>query len=795
MNRTPYYNRLLTTVSCYLLVVSLLLTSCISTKNLPEGEILYTGQKSMVVKNKYPHTLGRLALEEVEAAVATAPNNAFLGSSTVTMPFSMGLWAYNKYVNSDNTFGKWMYKHFASDPVLLSGVNPDIRIKAARNVLRDYGFFDGQVSYETFIDKDDSLKAKLQYTVDMGSPSFIDTVEYRGFNSTTLRILERGRRNTLLRPGTQFNVTDLDAERTRISTLMRNAGRYYFRPDYMIYQADTAILGNKRVSMRLIPVAGIPEAAERVFYVGNKSVNIMGQKGEQPNDTVNFEGLQISYYDKLPIRPKILKRWLNYQDYRMKRRLEEMVDTDRVRYSEDRYSLLRQERIQERLANTGIFRYIDMQYTPRDSAMVSDTLDASVNLMLDKRYMFEADLNAKIKSNDQMGPGASLTLSRNNVFGGGETWNVKLDGYYEWQTGKRRSSAMNSYQLGLSTSLIFPRILFPRLGKNEYDFPATTTFQLYVNELNRPKYYHLLAFGGNMTYDFEPNRQYKHSITPFKLTFNMLGRETPEFIELQEANPALYISLRDQFIPSLEYTITYDNSKRRSVHNPIWWQTTFKSAGNITSLIYKAAGRDLDEKDKKLLGVPFAQFLKAVTELRYHYIIDKNQMIAARALAGVIWSYGNSSYAPYVEQFYIGGANSVRSYTTRSVGPGGYPPDEENKYSFINHVGDIRLEANVEYRFRLVGDLDGAVFLDAGNVWLMRDDESRPDGKFRLKDFPKQTALGTGLGLRYDLDYLVLRFDMGVGLHDPYDTGKKGYYNIPKFGDGLAFHFAIGYPF
>ncbi|MBR3014713.1 MAG: BamA/TamA family outer membrane protein [Bacteroidaceae bacterium] len=787
----------ISSVKCIMLCLCIVfaMSSCVSTKNLPEGELLYTGQKSMVVKNFYPHTLGRTALEEVEAAVATAPNNAFMGSSTITLPFSFHLWAYNRYLKSESGVGKWMFDHFAKEPVLLSSVNPDIRIRAAKNVLRDYGFFNGNVSYETFIDKDDSLKAKLQYTLDMGNPSFIDTVEYRGFSTPSLRIIERGRQNTLLPSGTQFNVTALNDERTRISNILRDAGRYYFRPDYMIYQADTTLVPG-RVSMRLVPIEGIPEAADRPFYVGEKTINVMGKYGEAPNDSIIYEDLRINFHNKLPIREKVLKRWVTYSDYRMKRRLQDSASIiGRLFRSENLYSLHRQNRIQERLTNTGIFRYIDMQYTPRDSALVSDTLDASINLMLDKPYMLEADFNAKFKSNNQMGPGASVTLSKNNIFGGAETWNVTLDGYYEWQTGKYRSSDMNSYQIGLSSSLVFPRILFFRLGKREYDFPATTTFRVYANVLNRPKYYNMRSFGGNVTYDFQPTSRYKHSFTPFKLAFNTLSRMTPEFEQLIIENPALYISLQDQFIPSMSYTMTYDNSGRSGVKHPLWWQNSLSSAGNVTSLVYKIGGKDFTERGKKMLGVPFAQFLKLTTELRYHYILDKNQMIAARVLGGFIWSYGNATTAPYMEQFYIGGANSVRSYTTRSVGPGGYPPDENNKYSFISHVGDMRLEANVEYRFRLVGDLDGAVFLDAGNVWLLRKDENRPDARFSLKKFPKQIALGTGLGLRYDMDYLVFRLDLGVGLHHPYDTGKKGYFNIPKLKDGMALHFAIGYPF
>ncbi|MDR1004533.1 MAG: BamA/TamA family outer membrane protein, partial [Prevotellaceae bacterium] len=451
-------------------------------------------------------------------------------------------------------------------------------------------------------------------------------------------------------------------------------------------------------------------------------------------------------------------------------------------------------RVQERLASIGIFNYTAMDYVPRDTTFANDTLDIRITAMLDKKYDAELDFNMKVKSNNQMGPGASFTVTRNNVFGGGETWNVKLYGSYEWQTGKNSSSAMNSYEVGASSSLVFPRVLFPRMGSREYDFPATTTFRLYIDQMNRAKYYKLLAFGGNVTYDFQPVTTKKHSLTPFRLTFNVLRDPTAAFEEIQEQNPALYISLRNQFIPAMEYTYTYDNSSVRSVEHPTWWQTTVASAGNVTSLIYRAFGKPFNEQEKKLWGVPFAQYLKLNSEYRFLYKMDRNNRIAARVAAGVVWSYGNSTAAPYTEMFYVGGANSVRAFTSRSIGPGGTVP-QDTKYAFIDQVGDLRFEANIEYRFRLLGDFHGALFLDAGNVWMLRKDKNRPLAHFQWKHFARQLALGTGVGLRYDMDILVFRLDCGVALHAPYDTGKRGYYNIPRFKDGLALHFAIGYPF
>lgn len=760
------------------------LSSCSVTKNLPEGEVLYTGAKTKYVSTSET-PIGQTTMTEVNAALAKSPSTKLFG----LVPFPFGMWVYNDFVKYEKGFGKWIFNKFAAKPVFISTVNPDVRVKVGTNILRDYGYFNGDVKSKTIVNPKDSLKARIEYTVDMKNPYFIDTVFYQRFTPQTLKIMERGRRASLLTLGEQFNVTDLDGERNRISTLLRNRGYFYFRPDYMTYQADTMLVPGGHVSLKLIPVAGLPAAAQRPYYVASTTnVSLLGKGGELPNDSLRYQNLMIRYYNKLQVRPKMLYRWLNYQAY---------VKNDSLRNSQRSrlYSQYRQQRIQEKLSQTGIFRYLDIQYVPQDTTATCDSLDVRIQATFDKPLDAELDFNITTKSNDQMGPGASFSVNRNNVFGGGETWNVKLTGSYEWQTGGNSSSLMNSWELGASSSLIFPRVVFPTFGGREYDFPATTTFRLYVDQLNRAKYYKLLSFGGNATYDFQPTRTSRHSLTPFRLSFNVLQYQSKAFLEIADKNPALYISLQDQFIPAMEYTYTYDNATVRGVKNPRWWQTTVTSAGNVTSLIYRAFGRPFDEREKKLMGAPFAQFLKLNSEYRYLWNINKNQAIAARVAGGILWSYGNRETAPYSEQFYVGGANSIRAFTVRSIGPGGYKPENAD-YSFINQNGDIRMEFNIEYRFRIYQNLHGAVFLDAGNVWLMRSDSARAEGQLRMKTFAKQIALGTGAGLRYDLDFLVLRLDCGVPLHAPYNTGRKKYYNITgNFWKQLGVHFAIGYPF
>jgi hemolysin activation/secretion protein len=355
---------------------------------------------------------------------------------------------------------------------------------------------------------------------------------------------------------------------------------------------------------------------------------------------------------------------------------------------------------------------------------------------------------------------------------------------------------MNSYELGASIALEVPQLLLPGEQKRDdrRNYNSSTTLKLYADQLNRARFFSMLSFGGQLTYDYRFSKLWKHSFTPFRLTFNTLQSTTAQFDSITAVNRSLALSLGNQFIPAMSYTLTYNNLNF-TPHTQVWWENTLTEAGNVTSLIYAAAGQKLSEPDKKLLNSPFAQFLKLTSEVRTLTQVGAKSAIAARLMGGIIYSYGNQTVAPYSEQFYIGGANSIRAFTVRSLGPGSFHPASDNSYGYIDQTGDIKLEANVEYRFPLLGDLYGATFLDAGNIWLLRKDEQRPGGQLTLKDFGKTIALGTGVGIRYDLTFLVVRLDLGIALHAPYDTGKSGYYNIPKFRDGLGLHFAIGYPF
>ena len=758
-----------------------LITACSTTKNLPEGEILYTGIDKLEVLNEDETPAGVTALTEVEAALAYAPNNAIFGSSTMRWPFPVGLWVYNDFVKYQDKkgIGRWIFDHLGTQPVLMSSVNGETRAKVATNLLRDYGYFNGSVSYQEVPQKEPKT-AKVSYIIDMAKPYYFDSIAYLRYPYVADSLIHATRQESVLKSGENFSVIKLEEERQRLSTLFRNHGYYYYRPEFTTYRADT-LQKSGYVSLQVVPRTGIPSEAKKQYYIGNTSVYLTGYNDEPPTDTLKLRTMTLYYNGKRPgIRPSALMRNFFF-------RKGELFSQDRQTFT------------QEAIARMGIFRYSEFRYALQDTTAACDTLNVNMYATFDKPYNAELELNVTNKSTDQMGPGAIFKITRNNFKRMGADLSFELRGSYEWQTGKTvegNSSKLNSYELGTSLSLDFPRLILPwksnDLRRSRY--PQKTSFKIYGDWLNRARFFKMLSFGGNVTYEFRKSRLWKHTVTPFQLTFNTLMSTTERFDSITATNPSLALSLGDQFIPSMNYTFTYDNARLKP-RNQLWWETSITSAGNVTSLLYAAMGKSFNEKNKKMLGTPFAQFLKLTSEVRMLFKVGEKQHIATRLMGGVLWSYGNQTIAPYSEQFYIGGANSLRAFTVRSIGPGTYNPAGNNKYGYLDQTGDIKLEANVEYRFPIFGDLYGATFLDAGNVWLMRKDENRPGGEFSLKNLAKSIAVNTGVGIRYDLTFLVIRLDLGIALHVPYETGKSGYYNIPKFKDGLGFHFAIGYPF
>ncbi len=751
---------------------------CSTTSNLPEGEVLYTGLKKINYLDRDSSDYSVQVEEEVEAALTCAPNGALLGSSYYRTPFQLKLWIYNRYANSTSKFGKWMLKTFGHEPVLVSYVSPKMRALVAKNLLRSNGYFNADVGYE-IIPQKNPKKAKISYTVKNNQLYTIDTIKYLRYPAEMDSLIHTTMDNSRLRTGEAFAVSSLDAERNRLNSLFRDNGFYFYRSAYSVFLADS-VSNPGRVELHMQPVAGMPAEARRKWYLGRMRVELRRSAMEQLTDSIIHRNLSVYYSGKKPpIRLRTLLR-----DIKLRRK---------QLYSQTNY-----QESAGVINSLGLFSMSDFKFTPRDTTAACDTLDMTLNCVFDKPYDGSIEANYMIKSNDRTGPGLVLNVTKRNAFRGGEKLNFSLKGSYEWQTGRRvsggSSSAINSYEYGADISVEYPRIEAPfgLYSRHRFYKPPSTLLSLSGNVLNRANYFKMLTVTAGLTYKFQTSPNSRHEFSPLLLDYNFLRNTTATFDSIMTANPAIYVSMRNQFVPKIKYTYTY-TSPTGSL-NPILWETTVTEGGNLLSLFYVAAGKDFSKKGKGLFGNPFAQFVKLNTSLRKTWQTGQKSQLVGRVAAGILWAYGNSDRAPYNEQFYVGGANSIRAFTVRSIGPGKYVAPNTN-YAYLDQTGAIKLELNLEYRFNLFGNLYGATFLDAGNIWLLKKDPNRPDSEFKPSTFFRQLATGTGVGLRYDMDFIVLRLDLGVAIHVPYDTGKSGYYNIPKFWDGVGLHFAIGYPF
>lgn len=811
-------------------------TSCSTTKNLPEGETLYAGIKDITfgkqdqnhVDEKTKGVITALAdayetvdslltgskeiqkkeiskvmeqqltqkqldsldqerklieaaydraRTEAEAALAYAPNNSLMGSSKWRHPFALRLWIYNAFVGARTKLGHWIFNQFAATPVLISTVNPEVRTKVAQNVLRNNGFFNARVGYE-LVPLKKKRQAKINYAIDPGRIYRLDSIAYIGFDEGLDTLIRRSAKSSLLKKGDQFSAANLDGERQRLSTLFRNSGRYYYKPEYITFRADTFAYPY-RVQLRVEPVYGLPETVDNRYAIGTTTINIHGLDGRPLTDSIVRRNLTMRFAPekgKSPVKLAAIRSNLYY-------------------FRGDIYSEDRQNFVQEQLGSMGIFSQASIRYIPRDTTALCDTLDVVIEATMDKPYDAEFEAKVTSKSNDQVGPGLSFGMTKRNAFRGAEKLKFEIHGSYEWQTNSSSRSnnhLLNSYEYGTELSLDYPRLIFPGGRKLGRMARTSTAFTLDATWMNRAGYFGMVSMGARAAYTYQGKLRIRHEFIPFRLDYNELLHTTATFDSIMDANQALYISMRNQFVPSMRYIFTYSASPK--ARHPRSFTLDVKESGNLLSCFYAAAGRPFTELDKKLFNVPFAQYIRLSAEFKETFRLTRRSQLATRITAGAIFSYGNALNAPYNDLFNIGGANSIRAFNVRGVGPGNTIP-RNAQYAYVDQMGDIKFEANVEYRFPIVGNLFGATFLETGNVWLMRPDENRPGGTLDWKRLPNDLALGTGAGLRYDLDFIVLRFDVGMSLHLPYDTGRRGYFNIPGFKQSLAYHLAVGYPF
>lgn len=766
----PLYRTLL------ILIFGFGMWSCSVKRFIPEEEVLYTGAE---LKLNLPDSIGNISEveRELQEVLGPTPNSKFLGMRP-------GLFYYYKSQKDSAGFiYRWLNKNFGEEPVYLSEVNPQRKEELILNRLDNNGFFNSEISSE--IDSTAHLAA-VEYTADLGRPY---TLKNYRVETDTLPIYGQISQiigETPLDNGSRFDLELLKFERQRIDNRLKEKGYYNFNPQFLIFEADTNQYKNRKFDLFLRLKKEVPKKSMVPYTIDSIAVypNYSVEEEQKKLDTISVNGithLQSEEFFKL-----------------------ERLDPYILLKEGQKYNPNFAKRTSDRLSDLGSYKYVNIRFQEIDSVTDADgkgSLAANIYLSPLTRRALRAELRAVTKSNGFTGPGIAVTYSNRNLFGGGETLNIIGDFSYEAQLSGGNNRGLGSLAGGLETELIIPRLVPISPSKFDYSVPKTR-ISLGFDFLNRSKLYSLNSFNTSFGYTWNENRYVTHQLDLIHISYANLSNTTPEFEQLLDENPFLSRSFEQQFIAGLNYAFTYSELMEVQKTHSIFFNANLDVAGNILNLF--------SGNKKTIFGTEYAQYAKADVDFRYYLRWGKEQVLASRIFAGLGIPYGNSSTLPFVKQYFSGGPYSVRAFEIRSLGPGSFSTDDEG-ITFFDQSGNLRLEGNLEYRFPLFSYLKGALFVDAGNVWLTKAMEIPDDseiantplgeelfdkGQFG-SDWASQLGVGAGFGLRVDIQNFVIRLDLASPVRVP-SLPKGEQSRIPFFDEGsnnLVFNFAIGYPF
>ena len=758
--------------------VVLLLASCSATKYVPEGSYLLD-EVRIQTDNK------EIKPSSLSMYVRQNPNSKWFSLMKTQ------LYVYN-WSGSDST--RWInrtLRKLGDAPVIYNEEETNRSGEEMRKAVQNMGYMGATVEPVRHIKK---KKLKLIYRVTSGKPYKIRSIRYDIQDDKIKEYMCHDSAATYLSEGMFFDVNLLDGERQRITDNLLRNGYYKFNKEYISYTADT-VKNTYLVdlTMHLLPYKqrndDVPQN-HRQYYIDKVNFitdyNVLeasALSSIEVNDSVHYKGFPIYYKDKLYLRPKVL--------------------TNNLRIVPG--SLYNEQDVQRTYSNFGRLQALKYTNIRFSETQIGDTSKLNVYVMLTKSKHKSVSFELEgTNSAGDLGAAASVSFQNRNMFKSSETFMVKLRGAYEAVSGIQGGYNHEDYtELGAEATINFPRFLFPFLSNDfRRKIRATTEFGVQYNYQIRPEFSRIVA-SANWSYKWGLQRQRaQHRIDILDINYLYMPSISNEFREKYLENEQNYIlkyNYDDRLIVRTGYGFTYNSAGQALMNNTVIGNSysirfNFESAGNLLYVFAKMANMKKNgEGEYSLLSIPFAQYLRGDFDFAKNVVIDNRNSIAFHVGAGIAIPYGNATIVPFEKRYFSGGANSVRGWSVRDLGPGAFPGDR----NFMNQSGDIKLDVNVEYRTRLFWKFRGAVFVDAGNIWTLRDYKDQPGGKFKFNKFYKQIAVAYGLGLRLDLDFFVLRFDGGMKAINPvYETGKDRYPIIhPKFSRDFAFHFAVGYPF
>ena len=761
-------------VFLFLMLICMLLgQGCSNTKYLPAGEDLYVGSKIKIQEKEPVKDKGTLK-SELSKLARPKPNERILW-------IRAKLWFYNSAGPNPKGLKKWLKKKWGEAPVLLSDEHPGENAQFMVNRLNSLGYFDATVKYKIITKK---RKAVIEYTATVSKPYTLSDIVFPDMDDELSIRIKTTEEKSLLKAGEPYNLDKIKKERARIDYELKNSGYYFFTPDYLLFKADSNTT-SKTIQLQLTVKPDAPEKARTSYVLDDIYIlpaysldrdTIVGK-----TDTILINGYHYinkdsAFHPSAVLRSVFLKKG-------------------------NAYSRKDHNLTISRLMGMGVFKFASIKFV--DTIIDGQGfLDTWINLTPLQKKSLQVQMQTVTKSNNYTGPALTLSYKNRNLCKGAELFIFNIDGSFETQlTGAKKG--LNSFEVGANTSLFVPKFLTPfRIRHESSQFVPKTKFDIGFRILHRVEYFNMNSLNFSYGYTWKETAQKEWQFDPVSVNFAKLIKTTPQFEKLLQENTFLRKSFEQQFTIGSRASYTYNSVIGVEKQNQYYFNATLDLSGNLAYLIQSVTTPD-KPKPYQLLGYEYSQYSKLSTDTRYYLNIDKDNKIATRLIAGAGIPYGNSNTMPYIKQFFSGGSNSIRAFLPRTVGPGSYKrPDTVSNRVFLDQAGDIKLEGNIEYRFTIISVVKGAIFLDAGNVWLIKENAELPGGAFKPKTFKNELAVGTGFGLRVDVSFFVLRLDLGVPLRKPYLPENERWVgdNI-QFGssswrkDNLVLNIAIGYPF